>query len=82
MQKWNKYALCSIALRKDKNDIKYESKSKEENLTFKFKYLSYKNLLENLKIFSKSIFFKYEHYRYLEDYIKMLDDLIKLKDYL
>lgn len=60
---------------------KYEDKSKNIDLTFEFKYLSYKNLSDNLQKFVESVS-NIEHKEYIEKYIKMLNDLIELKDYL
>ena len=66
------------------NLYKYEGiyKYKEENkqLCFQFKYLSYENILNNLKDFYAEV--HPEHKTYVNDYIKMLQSLIELKEYL
>ena len=58
----------------------YEYKNKNVGLSFKFKYLSYNDILLNLQDFCTEVF--PEHKKYVDDYIRMLQNLVELKDYL
>ena len=58
----------------------YEYKNKNVELSFKFKYLSYSDILIKLKDFCQKV--SPEHKKYVDDYIWMLQSLIELKDYL
>ncbi len=58
----------------------YEYKNKIVELSFKFKYLSYTDILLNLRNFCQNVL--PEHKKYVEDYIWMLQSLIDLKIYL
>ena len=58
----------------------YEYKGENKQLCFQFKYLSYKDILQNIRNFYPNVIL--EHKTYVDDYIKMLQSLVEIKEYL